>query len=339
MARQGSGRLRFTVEKVRGIAANTFRESIRQPVVLILLCIAVGMIVLSPYTTFFTLLQSQPMIKEMGLATMFVAGLLIAAFAASSVVSREIEARTVLSVLSKPVGRVEFIVGKYLGVLATLLLTGYVMSLVLVLTGAVGGFEAGALQEVHMPVVAAMAFAGIVSLSVAAVINYRTGRPFASTAVLLSAPAFTVFAVVFGVVSHVFKALATVQIDFSLILACGLVLAALGLLGAIAVAASTRLQTVMTLVLCSVVFLVGLLSDYLFFEAATTPGGGVLKRTLAQVVYSLVPNLQVLWMGDAVATSHPIPIGYVVKAGAYAVCYTVGILFIGILLFEDKQVS
>ena len=332
------GGFSHTVAKIRGIAGNTFRESIRQPVVLIILTAAAAMIILSPYTTFFTLAQGHLVVREMGLATMLVAGLLIAAFAASSVVSREIEEHTVLTVLAKPVGRVEFVVGKYLGVLATLLLVGYVLTVVLTLTASVGGFEAGAMQEVRLSVVIPLLSAIGVSFIVAAILNFKKARPFASTAVLVSALAFTAAALLVAFMDYVLPAKGAqikelqLTIDPSVIMSSILIMMAICVIGSVAVAISTRLNVIMTVVFCAVVFLLGLLSDFLFLPHAGT-------HTIAWLAYAVVPNFQEFWMGEALTQGMLITLGYVLKAGAYAGFYAAGVLFLGMLLFEDRQVS
>ncbi len=144
MARADSIRMprRFSLlnsmSKIGGIGLNTFRESIRQPVFGIILLVAFGMIILSPVYTLFTLMESPKLIKEMGLATILLAGLLIGAFSAGNVVSEEIENRTALTVLSKPVDRIEFVIGKFVGVALSLVLAAYVLPVVLSLTPAAG---------------------------------------------------------------------------------------------------------------------------------------------------------------------------------------------------------
>jgi ABC-2 type transport system permease protein len=327
----------YTLTKIGGVAGNTFRESIRQPVILIVLTIALAMIILSPYTTLFTLLESPRMIKEMGLATMLLAGLLTSVFAASSVVSREIEDKTVLSVLAKPVSRAEFVIGKYIGVLATLAIVGYVLTLVITLTTAVGGFEAGALQTVDLTPLVGLFGTIAVIMIVAAVLNFRRGWPFASTAVLLSAPAFTITVVVLYILQYILMPPTGAQeldlrVDFSVVLGCMLLMLALFVIGAIAVAASTRLNTVATVLLCASILLLGLLSDAIFYPHAAT-------SLLARAAYAAVPNLQVFWVGDALAAGTPIRLLYFAHATIYGMCYVFGILFIAMALFEDRQVS
>ena len=73
--------------KVWTIGWNAFRETVRQPVFCVVLGIAGGLIALSPTFSMFTLLESERLVKDMGLSTMLVAGLLLAVLSASNVVS------------------------------------------------------------------------------------------------------------------------------------------------------------------------------------------------------------------------------------------------------------
>lgn len=328
--------LKETLMRILGIAGNTFRESIRQPVILIIMAISVVMIALSPYTTFFTMLESDKMVKEMGMATMLVAGLLISAAAASSVVSREIENRTVLTIISKPVGRVEFIIGKYLGVLACLFLSSYVIGQVLILTSAVGGFEAGPLQDVHFPILLSMVGMGLAVLIAAAWLNFKKNYHFAATAVLLAAPAFTVVTVVFLILQVIFALYwpegLSISIDIWVIVGSFLVMLALFIIAAIAVAVSTRLGAVATILISASIFMLGLLSDYLFYEQS-----GV--NLFARVAYALIPNFQIFWIADAIVAGRWVPWSYIGGSLLYSLCYIIAMLFIAMLLFEDRQVS
>src|SRR6476619_3674644 len=100
----------FMFEQLLAISRNTFFESIRQPIVLVLLIVAALAILLSNPLSSFTMEDDQRMYVDLGLATVFLAGTLLAAFIATGVLTREIENRTVLTVVSKPVGRPLFII-------------------------------------------------------------------------------------------------------------------------------------------------------------------------------------------------------------------------------------
>ena len=103
-------------QQLLAITRNTFFESIRQPIMLVVLVAASVLIVLSNPLSAFTMDENQRMQVDIGLATVFLAGAVLAAFIATNVLGREIENKTALTVISKPVTRPIFLIGKYLGV-------------------------------------------------------------------------------------------------------------------------------------------------------------------------------------------------------------------------------
>lgn len=113
---------------VISIAKNTFREAIRDRVlynlVLFVLLITAAAIFLGELTNG----QEARTIVNLGLSAMLVFGTFIAIFVGVSLVSKEIEKRTLYSILAKPVRRGEFVVGKYLGLVLTLFVNTLVMA-------------------------------------------------------------------------------------------------------------------------------------------------------------------------------------------------------------------
>lgn len=111
------------------IARNTFREAVRDRVlynlVLFVLLITAGAIFLGELTAG----HEVRTIINLGLSAMLLFGAFIAIFVGVGLVSKEIEKRTVYVVLSKPIGRGEFIVGKYLGLCLTLFVNVLVMGI------------------------------------------------------------------------------------------------------------------------------------------------------------------------------------------------------------------
>ncbi len=101
------------------IAKQTLEDMLRRKILLILLIVAVGMIALGPSVGFLSPRESSVVLKSLGLAVILIAGLLITILAGIQVIPTEIERRTIYTVLSKPVQRYEFILGKFLGGLAT----------------------------------------------------------------------------------------------------------------------------------------------------------------------------------------------------------------------------
>ena len=101
------------------IAKQTLEDMLRRKVLLILLIVAVAMIALGPSVGFLSPRESSAVLRSLGLAVILIAGLLITIIAGIQVIPTEIERRTIYTVLSKPVERYEFILGKWLGGLAT----------------------------------------------------------------------------------------------------------------------------------------------------------------------------------------------------------------------------
>jgi ABC-type transport system involved in multi-copper enzyme maturation permease subunit len=102
------------------IASNVFRESVRDKVLYNLVAFAVLLIGASYLIGQLTAGQDIKIIKDLGLAATSVFGLLIAVFIGIGLVSKEVERKSIYSLLSKPVRRREFIAGKYLGLILTL---------------------------------------------------------------------------------------------------------------------------------------------------------------------------------------------------------------------------
>ncbi len=114
------------------VAITTFRETIRQP--LYLLLIIVGSVLLALFTVipYFTFGEDIKMLKDTGLAVILAAGALLAVLAASNSISEDIEDRTAITVLSKPVTRTQFIVGKFIGIVAAVALVCAILGIVFV---------------------------------------------------------------------------------------------------------------------------------------------------------------------------------------------------------------
>jgi ABC-type transport system involved in multi-copper enzyme maturation permease subunit len=116
------------LSRIISIAKNTFREAVRDRVlynlVLFVLLIIACAILLGDLTDG----QEARTIVNIGLNAMLLFGTFIAIFVGVGLVSKEIEKRTVFAVFSKPIGRGEFIVGKYLGLCLTILVNVLVMA-------------------------------------------------------------------------------------------------------------------------------------------------------------------------------------------------------------------
>ncbi|MBK7994905.1 MAG: ABC transporter permease subunit [Blastocatellia bacterium] len=109
------------------IAQNTFRESVRDKVLYNLLIFAVLLVISSLLIGELSLNQENLIIPRMGLSVMLFFGGLISIFIGTGLVYKEIDKRTIYAMLAKPIGRSEFILGKFLGLSLTLLLNCTIM--------------------------------------------------------------------------------------------------------------------------------------------------------------------------------------------------------------------
>jgi len=113
------------------VALNVFRESVRDRVFYNLLLFAVLLVGASFLVGQMTAGQDLKIIKDLGLAATSLFGLFIAVFVGIALVWKEVERRSIYSLLAKPVRRHQLVVGKYLGLAFTLLVNVVVMAIVL----------------------------------------------------------------------------------------------------------------------------------------------------------------------------------------------------------------
>ncbi len=334
----------YFLVKVLSIAGNTFLESIRQPVFAVIVGSAVALILISPYITMFTLQQTPRLVMDMGLATLMLAGMLLAAFTASNVISQEIENKTALTVVSKPVGRMEFILGKFLGVMAGLVVAAYLLSLALVLTVSGGALEADIEMELSLAIVLSLFGAMFLAVAYGNYGNFFRDRPFTSRTVAAVIPLFTLVFIIFCFVDPRNSKIGGfgTGINVQVIYACIMMLWSILVLAGIAIAASTRLTVVVNITLCSGLFLLGLLSPYLFRHLGK-------DYAVAQAAYHVVPNLQTFWVADFLYTTLSttmereamvfVPWQLVMVSGIYALCLLGALLFLAMFLFEERQLA
>jgi len=111
------------------VARHVFRDSVRDKVLYSIVAFAVILMVSSFLIGQLTAGQDVKIIKDLGLAAMSLFGLFIAIFIGVGLVSRENERRSIYAVLAKPVRRHEFVIGKYFGLVGTLLANLAVMAI------------------------------------------------------------------------------------------------------------------------------------------------------------------------------------------------------------------
>lgn len=253
------------------IARNTFVESIRQPVFFIIVLLSGLLQVLNTWLAGFSMgyhnvpgevTGDNKLLFDIGLSTVFVCGLFLAAFIATAVLSREIENKTILTIVAKPVGRPSVVIGKYLGV-AGAMLVAIVLMITFLMLAIRHGVLSTAADDPDQPVIYFALIAVSLSFFLAGAGNYTYGWPFGQTVIMLLTPLLLLAYLGVLLISKKWHVQA-IGTDFKpqLLLACASLAMALLVLTAIATAASTRLGQVMTITVCTGVFALGLLSNY-----------------------------------------------------------------------------
>lgn len=118
------------------VAAATWREAVRQPVSIIILLMMALVTFTSQFVNFyhFDPETGYNAIQQMSVASTLVCGIVIAVFTASRVLADEIENRTILALLAKPIRRYEIILGKFVGIMMAIAVAFFVMAAVSMLT-------------------------------------------------------------------------------------------------------------------------------------------------------------------------------------------------------------
>jgi ABC-type transport system involved in multi-copper enzyme maturation permease subunit len=319
------------MRQVVTIAHNAFMELLRQPIFLLLMTASAVFAVFLASTPYFGFGEDDKLVKDSVLATMLLAGLFASIICASTSLAQEIRTGTALAVLSKPVGRIQFLLAKYLGLAAALAVLTYVNLISALIASRMAFTAYGEADKTSLFI-----YLGSILLAYAAggFTNYFLRRPFVSDAtffmILFTSIAFLIIAKLARPVSMFEE---HIMIDWRLVPAAILILFAFFLLAALALACSTRFDLIATLSICSGLFLLGLMSDYLFGRPAAE------GTWWASMLYTIVPNWQLFWLADALENDKTIPWSYVGHAFLYVLMYLGATLALALALFEDRELS
>ena len=322
------------------IARNAFVETVRQPIFGVLILLTFVTLVLDVPLSAWTMGEGkaeykktdQQLLVNLGLSSLLLSGLFISAFGAAGVLSREIEDRTVLTVISKPVRRAVLVVGKYLGISAALVVAYYLCALVFLMTVR-HGVKPAVSDPLDMPVIV-LGFSSLAATLLAALFcNYFFGWNFISASVATGA---VLLSSAMGVIAFVGKGWTIVSfgkdIPPSLLLGLAMGLLCVLVFAALAIAASTRLGWFLTLMVCLGFFIVGAISRFLFHRWAA-------GNLAARAAYMAWPNFSFFFAMDALMQDRRIPPAHVALVAAYAGCQIVAILAVGMALFQRRELE
>ncbi|HYH68939.1 MAG TPA: ABC transporter permease, partial [Urbifossiella sp.] len=300
------------------VALAAYREGLRQPMSWLIVTVAVVATWVSVFIPYFTFGDDFKMMKQIGFDVVMLAAALFGVLAASMSISEEIEGRTAVTLMSKPVNRRQFLIGKFLGILMACLALSLVIGWNLTYSLRAQP-EFDKINEVvdPMPQQAEAAFVPVFAAGVPGtapkVIARGAGAWFADS-----------FAHSLGI-----------ALGFGQVM----------ILVAIASALATRLPFVVNIVVCLMIYFLGHLAPVIV-QVTQGGGGGTamgLVGFLGQLFDVLLPALEFFNMGPAIIRESPLDLwqfaGYVATVFGYALLYTGIALLVGLLLFEDRDLA
>jgi len=258
------------------ITKNSLIQAIRQPVYVLLLAAGMVLIAISPAITMFSMAEDEKLLVDMGLATILLLGAAMAVFGSSQIVTREIEDQTVGAIISKPVGRLVFIVSKFVAVGLALLMSTYLLTIMLLTTLRFGVLQRAA-EQVDVPAVLGQIVPAVLAVALAIFGNYFYRWNFSSSVVG--------FAVLLYTISFGLMLMITPEMRFhprwmwyflqfernmpQVAAAAFLVFLSVMVVGGISVAVSTRGNTVVNTVVCVGAVFVCMVAQFLLRGVST----------------------------------------------------------------------
>jgi len=312
------------------IALAAFREGVRQPMFWLLFGFAFAALTVSPFIPYWTFGEDHLVVREIGYDTILLIAAVFGALAASMSISEEIEGRTAVTLMSKPVSRRHFLIGKFLGII---LAAGVLFALLGTYFEGITLFKPW-WDKSDQPWWNQQNTSIVIPTESPAppwIMNLlqRWSLPGATTDLLRG----------IGLWTHL-------MLD----IAPGLILgfSQAMVLIALAVSLATRVPMVVNLVAVVVIFFLAHLAPVLVsigYEAQRTNPGPVsqILNFMAQLFDLVLPNLESFRLEPALLNDTPIaPIDfaqYLASVSLYGVLYTSIVLLFGLILFEDRDLA
>jgi hypothetical protein len=314
--------------KGAAVALAAFREGIRQPMFWLLAAAASVLLLVSLFIPYFSFLPGDElkMMKQLGFDIVMLASAAFGVLAAAMSISEEIEGRTAVTLMSKPVSRRQFLLGKFAGILlaavALAVLTGWLLDWTLY----------------FKPVLDAEPVTDPLQLELDAAVTgsvQRWSLPAAGSSF------------VEGAARWLADALAA--LPYWLIALCQVMV-----LVAIATALATRLPMMLNLGICLVIFFLGHLAPVLVqwsqaqqqlyrAEHGHNSVAWELAHFVARLCDTLLPALEYSNLAPAIIRDSPLdPADFAAYVGTvlvYALVYTAIALLFGLILFEDRDLA
>jgi ABC-type transport system involved in multi-copper enzyme maturation permease subunit len=294
------------------VALAAFQEGVRQPMFWMLTILGSCVMVVSVFIPYFTFGEDLKMVKELCYAFTMLGPAIFGVVAACMSVTEEIEGRTAVTVMSKPIARRHFLLGKFAGItLAGLLMTalmGWVLVWVFLYKSWYDSGIPGAQVDTGDP-------AWVLSLVDATLPGTSAGD------------------LIRGIGLWVHDAGAALP---------GLIIGfcQVAVLTAVAVALATRIPMVVNLTMCLLVYLMGHLTPIM---TVVSQNQYPLIGFVARLFETIFPGLDLFDVGSSIIRDLPLdPVAYGVytlNVTLYALTYTAIALLVGLILFEDRDLA
>jgi hypothetical protein len=304
------------------VALAAYREGWRQPMFWLITVFGILLTWVAVILPYFTFGDDYKMMKQIGFDIVMLAPALFGVLAASMSISEEIEGRTAITLMSKPINRRQFLIGKFFGILMACggmaLIIGWNLNWALLAMPEFDPIN----KDRALDAMPEQAKAYLKPVFMAAV-------PVGPAKVLSEGAALW-----FG---------ETFAHSFFILLGFGQVT----ILVAIATALATRLPFVVNLVLCLVIYFLGHLAPVVVKVTEKTQAGASagskLVGFLGNLFDTLLPGLDFFNGGPAIIRETPLDLwpfsAYVLAVFGYAIIYTSIALLVGLLLFEDRDLA
>ncbi len=260
------------MRKIMTIAKATVRDALRQRVLNVLLVFGLLSIATIFFLSRWSVGEQDKMILDIGIGAIWFFGILISLIMGAFTIPWEIERRTIFTVLSKPVRRLDFMLGKFLGTMATLFINLLLMTIVFLVAYSLKAMQLHTLN-------------GITLWNIAA-------------AVIL----------------------------------CFL---ALMILTMLAIVTSTRSSASFSIIFAAFLFIIGNTSDML--RSLGEHGSNALVRGAGTFLHYVLPNFQQFDVRQAFTNQSFVPYSLVGASFVYALVYTVILVLVGYLLFNERE--
>lgn len=299
--------------KMMAVAQAAYKETIRQPLYWFLLVSMIALMSISIFLPYYTFGEDLKMLKELQLSAILLPPLILVLFTGALSVSEEIEGRTAVTLLSKPVARRDFLLGKFFGILAAALLMMIMLTLFMGWSINIKIDYEGLLEDlIKNP--QEQTFIGS--------LNELRG-------IMLKAP---------DVLQEGLMYLMRIFMVIGLLSAgpfCHF--CQIAIMTAITVALATRLPFLLNMFVGLSIFFLGNLIPVLKNQAGDIP----LVKFVAELFGFIMPSLNIFKIESALASGLIIVPwnAYTLQVGIHAVIFCTIAMLIGLLLFEDRDVA